>query len=334
MSLNVSTPASMTEYLTGVNYNEYLDYLHQNHPKIYNMLDIDFLRSDSMKVYVDGINNESWEFEVDGVGGRGIAYNYAQRSIDNRRIGMEYLINLFDFKNTMFKGGDFFVLDVLGGDGTVARFAKTMEIDNLNIITADISKYMIDKCYSNKYSCVRQSATRSLFRNDVLDGVLIAYGSHHIAGEDREIAVREAHRTLKPGGIIAFHDFEIGKPSANWFEAVVHPYSRTGHPHPHFTREELKELFVQAGFRDFDVFDMHDPFTLRGRTPDEAKENAIMHLYYMYDLIKIGEDRSDIVRNLEPIVEGLFGAITIEFTGSEYCATVARDALVAVGKKS
>ena len=45
------------------------------------------------------------------------------------------------------------------------------------------------------------------------------------------------------------HAFEIGGRVAKFFDDVVHPYSRTGHAHEHFTRPGILDLFTRAGFR-------------------------------------------------------------------------------------
>jgi SAM-dependent methyltransferase len=173
-----------------------------------------------------------------------------------------------------------------------------------------------------------------LFRDNVLDGVLIAYGSHHLNSNARRLAVREAHRTLRAGGRLVLHDFEIGGRCAKWFDNVVHPYSRTGHPHAHFSRLEMFHLFTGAGFRDVRVFEIHDPFTLHGSSPAEAKHNAIMHMYEMYDLVKVANANGDLVPCLEQHITETLGPISIRQEEDGYVAQIPRDALVAVGTKS
>jgi ubiquinone/menaquinone biosynthesis C-methylase UbiE len=279
------------------------------------------------------MNRASWEFEDEGAGGRGVAYNAAQKSADNRKIGMITLLRCFR-PSLAVPGRGFEILDVLGGDGTLARFCRTLGHDAPTIYTADISKFMIDACHAQALPCVRQPATRSLFRDDVLDGVLIAYGTHHLEGDARRLAVREAHRTLKAGGRLVLHDFEIGGRCAKWFDSVVHRYSRTGHPHAHFSRAEMFQLLASAGFSTASVFAIRDPFTLQGRSPDEARRRAIMQMYEMYDLIKIGESARDIVPRLERHITETLGPISIRQEGGVYVAEIERHALVAVGTKS
>jgi SAM-dependent methyltransferase len=231
-------------------------------------------------------------------------------------------------------GQGFRILDLLGGDGTFARFCKTLGHHTPTIYTADISKFMIDACHAQALPCVRQSATRSLFRDNALDGVLIAYGSHHLDSNARRLAVREAHRTLRAGGRLVLHDFEIGGRCATWFESIVHPYSRTGHPHAHFSRHEMFHLFTSAGFRDVRVFEIRDPFTLHGSSPEEARHNAVMHMHDMYDLIKVADSACDIAPCLERHITETLGPISIRQEEGRYVAQIPRDALVGVGTKS
>jgi SAM-dependent methyltransferase len=278
------------------------------------------------------MNQSSWEFEDEAVGGRGSAYNLAQKRAGNRHVGMTTLLKCFSPKREI-PGRDFRILDVLGGDGTIARFCRHLGPNAPIIYTADISKFMIDACHAQDLPCIRQSATRSLFRDGVLDGVLIAYGSHHLDGDERQCAVREAHRTLKPGRRLVLHDFETGGRSTLWFDSVVRPYSRTGHPHPHFTRQEMRDLFAGAGFADIRIFEIDDPFTLSGNSPEEARHNAVMHMYDMYDLIGLADSPADIVPLVERHISETLGPISVRQEAGQYIAQIPRHALVAVGTK-
>lgn len=317
-------------YVNGSNFREYLDYLRHGHPELSELLCRE--RCCDVEAQVAELN-ASWEFEDENAGGRGLAYNAAQKSSDNRKVGMTALLRCFS-SSFEVPGQDFKILDVLGGDGTFARFCKMLGHQTPTIYTADISKFMIDACHAQALPCVRQSATRSLFRDDVLDGVLIAYGSHHLDGNARRLAVREAHRTLREGGRLVLHDFEIGGRCVKWFDAVVHPYSRTGHPHVHFTRDEMFRLFTGAGFRDVEVFEIRDPFTLYGRSPEEAKHNALMHVHEMYDLIKVASSTCDVATWLERSIAETLGPMSIRHEDGRYVAEIPRHAVVAVGTKS
>lgn len=318
-------------YVNGYSFEEYLAFLHHCHPELFGLLSERRCREAHRAV--GQMNASSWEFEDERAGGRGQAYNGAQLRADNRRVGMTTLLRCLHPAYEV-AGQGVRVLDVLGGNGTFARFCRTLGDRAPTIYTADISKFMIDACHAQALPCVRQPATNSLFRDNVLDGVLIAYGSHHLDAEARRLAVSEAHRTLRPGGRLVLHDFEAGGRSARWFDRVVHPYSRTGHPHPHFSRREMFELFAGAGFRDVTVCEIADPFTLHGRSPDEARHAAVMHMYAMYDLIKVADRACEIVPRLERHIANTLGPMAIRRENGGYVAEIPRAALVAVGRKA
>lgn len=332
MDMHTATAETPSElYLNGYSFEEYLDHLRKDHPDFYDLLSRERCRD--AERHIARMNEASWEFEDARAGGRGLAYNSAQKSADNRKAGMITLLKCFS-PSFETLGRTFRILDVLGGDGTLARFCETLGCAAPTIYTADISKFMISACHAHALPCVRQSATRSLFRDNVLDGVLIAYGSHHLDSDARPLAVSEAHRTLRPGGRLVLHDFEIGGKCAKWFDNVVHPYSRTGHPHAHFSRDEMFNLFANAGFRDVRVFEISDPFTLGGSSTEEARHNAIMHMYDMYDLIKVADSPCEIVLRLERHINETLGSISIRQEERWYVAEIPRQALVAVGTKS
>lgn len=312
--------------------SEQLLYLSSVHPEFFSYLDS---RKIAMLMdYIVEMDSISWEFEDETKGGRGPAYNYAQKSADNRRIGMTNLLRCFSPSYDAIPDRSFKLLDVLGGDGTIARFCASQPGPMPTVYTADISEMMVRACFVQGLPCIRQAATNSLFRDDILDGVLIAYGSHHIGSEERHLAVSEAFRTLVQGGRLVLHDFEVGGAASKWFDEVVDPFSRTGHSHPHFTRNEMLNLFLHGGFRDVRIFDMEDPFTLFGESPEEARHNALRHMYLMYGLEKLPEPSIDRPGPLQGLVEEIFGTISVTKQGDRYVSRISRQALVAVGTKS
>lgn len=313
-------------YVSGYNLKDYLGYLRRDYSDLFSILSPE--RCSEADRLVAEMNADSWEFENEQLGGRGLAYNSAQKSLDSRKVGMTALL-----KALSPSGRDSRILDVLGGDGTFARFCKTASYDSPLVYTADISKFMIDACHAHGLPCVRQPATRSLFRDNVLDGILIAYGSHHLDANARHLATREAYRTLRENGRLVLHDFETGAGCARWFSNVVHPYSRTGHPYAHFSRQEMFDLLIEAGFRDVRVFEISDPFTLYGCSQEEAKRNAIMHMYNMYDLVKLANSLGDTVTRLERHITDTLGPISVQPYEGRYVAQIERHALVAIGVK-
>ncbi len=320
-------------YLTNLEFEDYLAAVKSQYPWLYNMFDLPRLTFSYVDSFVSRLDAASWEFEDLDDGGRGVAYNHAQKALENRQIGMASLIDLFAVKKGVDGKQRPIVLDVLAGDGTVARFAEDRYPGKLSIVSADLSRLMVDSCFLQNLPTIRQSATQSLFKNDSLDGGFIAYGSHHLDFISRRQAISELYRTLKPGGRIVLHDFEEGGPFATWFTDVVHPYSRTGHPHAHFTKDEMLTLLSQSGFENIEVFDMDDHFTLNGETSEEAHQNALLHLYHMYDLTKIAGSKSEQLASIETMATKLLGPITVKRGDRHFTATIHRTALVATGVK-
>lgn len=284
--------------------------------------------------YIAHLNAISWEFETEKEGGRSASHNLAQTAYDNRRVGFLTLMACFSPNRDRIPGKDFRILDVLGGPGTIAEFFRREAYEAPNIYTADLSNAMISDCRAKGLPFVRQSAGYSLFRDGTFDGVLIAYGSQLLDVGTRAAAVAEAYRTLKQGGRLVFHAFEIGGKVEKFFNEVVHPYSRTGHPHPHFSRPELIEYFTAAGFRDVTMFDIDDPFHLYGDSETEARSRAILHVMNTYDLCKIpgdGEAAKDILGDL---ISNTLGPVTIKQDGHRVRAEIPRTVTVAVGVKT
>lgn len=321
-------------YIDNLTFEDYLKEIRELFPNLYDLLEPERIKGSAIEKYIEEMDRASWEFEDKDVGGRGKAWSLAQENWDNRRVGMVSLIKCFSPSYSEIPGPTFQILDVLGGNGAIARFLSRWGKHTPTIFTADLSKTMISACRAKKLPYIRQSATRSLFRDGVLDGVLIAYGSQLLDSEARQLAVSEAHRTLKPGHRLVLHAFEVGEGVARFFDNVVHPYSSTGHAHEHFTRPEILNLFTRTGFRDVRIFEMSDPLTLRGRTPEEAKRNALMHMYSAYDLVKVADSEHEVEAALEPLIVNTLGPISVSREQDHYIAEIPRTVLVAVGIKS
>jgi ubiquinone/menaquinone biosynthesis C-methylase UbiE len=329
---NTTIKSKNMPYIADMSIEKYIDHVQEHHPFLYDAIDVEKLRSSGIRHYIDEMNSKSWEFEDLSQGGRGDSYNKSQISADKRLTGTKSLLKLFSDTSESLPSEDKLILDALAGNGTITRLVQQKQWKTARIISADLSQLMARECIRQGFPCIRQSATRSLLRDESLDGVLIAYGSHHLAGDERDAAVGEAFRTLRKGGRLVLHDFETGTPAADWFDRVVHPFSRTGHLHLHFSREEMFTRMTAGGFREVRILDVHDPFRERGRTEKEAEDAVLMHLYHMYDLVRIAGD-GPVLDRMKRAVEEVFGGIGISRGGETCIATVDRTALVAVGVK-
>ena len=101
-------------YLSGVTFQDFLTILAGQHPFLLGMID----QSDpsAIAATIAQMNKASWEFEDTANGGRGVAYNLAQRIASNRSTGMTEVLKLFSPGGTIVPGPETIVLDALAGD--------------------------------------------------------------------------------------------------------------------------------------------------------------------------------------------------------------------------
>jgi SAM-dependent methyltransferase len=153
------------------------------------------------------------------------------------------------------------------------------------ILTNDLSPHMFFSAglwgLPTREDACRLSRT---FRGGSLDGVIFAYGTHHVAGIDQAIA--ESFAVLRPGGRIVLQDFLDEGPVGSWFHQVVDPFSRTGHDFVHMGPIQLAVQLFLAGFRQVRMFEMEDPFlfAVPPGSGQEARAVACTYLLGMYGL--------------------------------------------------
>ncbi|MBG6134021.1 class I SAM-dependent methyltransferase [Longispora fulva] len=222
------------------------------------------------------------EFDSDETG-RGDSYRQAQKDASVRLVGIQQLL---DWAVPKDSPDGVTLLDVLGGDGTLARAVGSPSgnpLSKTTIVTGDISGEMVERALAHGLPAVRQAADFLFLRDHAVDGVLLAYGTHHIAPHLRQDAAAEAVRVVKPGGRVVLHDFEETSPMAQFFNRVVHENSAAGHDYTHFSRESLTEIFDGIG-TPARVLDMYDPLIVRAATPDDARQGMCDYVGSMYGI--------------------------------------------------
>ncbi|MFJ6836729.1 class I SAM-dependent methyltransferase [Streptomyces sp. NPDC091209] len=283
------------------------------------------------------------DFGEDEDGGRGASYIRAQaRNLTARAQGIQHLLSLVPARADHRPA---VVVDVLGGDGLLRRVANARRLTGLSLLTCDASPYMVRAAWAANCPALVQRADRLLMRDGSVDAVLVAYGSHHIAAEDRAELVHEAYRVLRPGGVLLLHDFLVGSPMDAWFRDVVDPYSRTGHAFDHFTREELWGYLTKAGFESGEVTEMADPYVATAATAPEAELELGRYLLDMYGLTGIERRHpADAPRHTVELAKTIFRderadgsletySVVYDTTARAWTCTMPRTAVLAIGRK-
>lgn len=280
--------APVVPYLGGQSVAEYINHMCQRHPHFADAIAIDPVALRAAQAW-------RWPGEFDdncGVG-RGDSYRRAQRADTVRETGVLRLLDLATAGHGL--DATFRLLDVLGGDGLVARVWQRVSgyVGPIPILTGDMSPQMTLAAIDYGLPAICQPAQRLLIRDGVMDAVLLAYGTHHIPRQDRPRAVAEAYRVLRSGGRLVLHDFDETSSVASWFNDVVDRYSAAGHRYDHFTSYEIERYFVDAGFIDVRLIRMYDPFVAVGESADSALDRLLEYVIDMYGLRLLVQDTND-----------------------------------------
>ncbi|MER6365418.1 class I SAM-dependent methyltransferase [Kitasatospora sp. NPDC001527] len=268
-------------YLPAMTLEEYLGHIASAHPHWRPLLDEGRLARAGEVERLCALSNE---FDSDRTG-RGDSYRQAHRDPLVRWTGARRLLHLAAPRPAA-GGGEVRLLDVLGGDGLLARAvaARPRESpDGLRVLTGDICGPMVGAALAHGLPAVRQSADRLMLADRTVDAVLLAYGTHHIPAAVRPTAVAEAVRVLRPGGRVVVHDFEPHSPMADFFRTVVDRHGATGHDYPHLTRAELLDLFAPHPLTPR-LLDVYDPVTVHAATPEQARAALVTYLADTYGL--------------------------------------------------
>src|SRR5258708_1317514 len=139
------TSEGSNPFMIGRSVEEHLAAIARRFPRMRECLQLDHFSNEEMENHFRDLGGRSRDFNSRSKGGRGDSYRRAQRDPLVRKIGITKLFDLvspgFDAKNLT---SEHKIIDVLGGDGTLARaFAQLFPgIDPL-IVTSDISTEMV-----------------------------------------------------------------------------------------------------------------------------------------------------------------------------------------------
>lgn len=282
-----------SNYIPKFSIESYLTYMSNNFPEFFKTFWFD--RLGAFKI-IDKMNQTKTDFEGSKKGGRGDSYRKAQVNPSVRIIGIKQLIqfalNNHDIQNLP---APYKILDVLGGDGTLARALSSIQSQNnlrLPILTSDIAGDMISQALNYGLPSIRQPAQYLFLKDNSYNAVIIAYGTHHIQEEERVSTCKEAFRILKPGGRIIIHDFEENSCISRWFNNVVNKYSITGHKYHHFTMDKLRYYLKKGGFKNIKITHMYDPFIISDAKKHRAYSKLMDYVLNMYGLEKLEKGRN------------------------------------------
>lgn len=335
------------EYLPGMDIEQYMQTMRRDHWHVSEILD---LRDEALSAAAGWLNT-SIEFENDSSLGRGASYRRAQIERTARQEGITTLLGWLGVGR---RGGASLMLDVLGGDGLMADTwrlsAGASRNERVPLLTGDLSGRMVQAALNAGLPAVRQPAQRLLLKDSCVDGVVIAYGTHHIPRAQRPMACLEAFRVLRRGGRLVLHDFEEGSPVAQWFEKVVHYYSPAGHSYEHFTAMEMTDYLRECGFVDIHAERVYDPFQIRRTNAEEAMSALLRYVFDMYGLRLLRDecgDEAELMARLRELIERYFHydasdlpsstgwsrRLELRSEGTGFVAQLPRIALVASGVK-
>jgi len=165
------------------------------------------------------------------------------------------------------------VLDLAGGTGDIAKLLMPQIGSKGKVIIGDINQAMldvgqdrmIDAGYFGRFECVQMNAEHLPFDDNSIDAITMAFGLRNVT--DKQQALNEMNRVLKPGGMALVLEFSkvkngLLKQFYNFYSFKILP--EIGHfiandrdsyqylvesieQHP--SQNELKLMFEQAGMQ-------------------------------------------------------------------------------------
>lgn len=283
-------PQNIEEYYPidiagSITLGDLIEHITDKFPPLVRCLAPDRLSVDDLRKLFGRLDGESALFEGGHNGGRGDGYSTGQLISGVRKVAVRAVDTILGDECNI-------VIDVLGGNGTLARTLAYLKVSSQRtILSCDIARDMVAKAYLKGHAAWRQSADFMLLNDGCADGVVFLYGTHHIPRDLLETAFREAYRVLRPGGRVVVQDFEEDSPSAQWFSVALHQYTAHGHDFRHFRRGEFSRLLHSAGFTAVEEHYLYDPLEVPGSTKEEAFDNLLTYLKTTYELTADGQAR-------------------------------------------
>ncbi len=102
------------------------------------------------------------------------------------------------------------------GSGTGA-FAKSWQLEGLEVLASDRAPGMIRRCRKNGLECIEMDIMKKLpFGDNVFQAVTAAYVAHGLGKQERHFLYRETARVAEK--IVIFHDLSLRQ---NWLVSTI-----------------------------------------------------------------------------------------------------------------
>ncbi|TDW98241.1 class I SAM-dependent methyltransferase [Kribbella sp. VKM Ac-2566] len=180
---------------------------------------------------------------------------------------------LYDFLGQWFPPAPSRVADIGGGPGVHAGWLRDQGHE---VVLLDPVQRHVDQANAAGITAELGDGRRLPWSNQSFDAVLMAGPLYHLPeAHDRRLALREALRVLRPGGVLAAVAINraanlIGSTLANTLltrHGIVSDILETGHSadnermaHCYYHREsELRSELISAGLRPVDIFGLTGP---------------------------------------------------------------------------
>lgn len=150
------------------------------------------------------------------------------------------------------------ILDVGGGTG---RAARAIHADRR--IVVDPALGMLERAREHDTEPIRADGATLPLQDASVDAVLVVDALHHIS--DRHGTLRDAHRVLRPGGVLVVVEFDPTTVRGRLLAATEHlvGFDSTFQPPGH-----LRDDMERSGF-DTTITDRGFTYTVTGTTPSE-----------------------------------------------------------------
>lgn len=154
------------------------------------------------------------------------------------------------------------VLDVGGGTGRAARaFADSAVAGDASVVVVDASRGMLAEARVRGQSVLQADAARLPVPDESVDAVTVVDALHHFP--DATVAIREAARVLRPGGVLVVRDFD---PETLRGRLLVAGEHLIGFQSTFYGAEDLASELASAGL-DARVVDGGFAYTVAGVKP-------------------------------------------------------------------